>query len=425
MRATTLRVGMAFAVATLIAAGTDVAFISQPAGAADSSASAPGVTSDSVTIGFVTTETGPAAPTFSDSAGGALARFALQNAEGGVDGRQLKLVEKDDESSPTTSADVASELGGSPNIFGVIEDSAIDEDYESGDKVLAPLHVPVTTWGSNTLDSNVFDAFGANLPGLGGTLDGATYGYNYIGPFLKSIGVTKLAGITYTTLGTSFNESLAMLKNQNGIATCYSDVNVPIGGTNFTVDALAIDHASCNGVYVSAVDSTDVAVGSAIKNEGIKPKELYATGYDNQVLAQPLSQAALDNAYFLSEVDMTNPNPATKTMLSALKKYDKSYSGGLPDLGTVFAYLSADLMIKGLQVAGKDLTRPDFISNLHKVSSYNANGLLPDTLNYTHFGTVAGLPKTECEYYMQLRSGKYYSTNGAKPICGPLVKLSS
>ncbi|HEY3942437.1 MAG TPA: ABC transporter substrate-binding protein [Acidimicrobiales bacterium] len=393
------------------------------ASSASAAASSPGVTAKTITIGFVTSETGPAAPTFSDSAGGALARFAVQNAKGGVNGRKLALVEKDDQSSPVTAGNVGSELGQS-NVFGVIEDSAIDEDYESGDKTLAPLGVPVTTWGSNTINSNVFDAFGANLPGLGGTLDGATYGYNYIGPFLKSIGVKKLAGITYTSLGASFNQSLAMLKKQNNISTCYSDVNVPIGGLNFTVDALAIEHSDCDGVYVSAVDSTDVAVGSALKNGGSDVKQLYATGYDNQVLSQPLSAASLNGAYFLSELNMTNPNAPTKAMLAALKKYDKGYSGGLPDLGTVFAYLSADLMIKGLQMAGPNPTRQGFITNLHTLSSYTAGGLLPDTLNYTHFGTVAGLPKTACEYYMQLRSGKYYSTHGAKPWCGPLVKLS-
>ncbi|HEY3941644.1 MAG TPA: ABC transporter substrate-binding protein [Acidimicrobiales bacterium] len=411
---------LALALAGPVAGWTSTASAATPS----SGAGVPGVSATSITIGFVTSETGPAAPTFSDGAGGALARFALQNAKGGVDGRKLQLVTKDDQSSPTTAGTVGTELAGS-NVFGVIEDSAIDEDYETGDKALAVDQVPVTTWGSNTVDPDVFDAYGANVPGLGGTLDGATYGYNYIGPFFKSIGVKRLAGVTYTTLGTGFNESLAMLKKQDHIVTCYDDVNVPIGGVNFTVDALAISHSNCDAVYVSAVDSTDVAIASALKNEGSTAKQLYATGYDNEVLGQPLSASALNGAYFLSELNMTDPNAATKTMLSALKKYDKSYKGGLPDLGTVFAYLSANLMIEGLQLAGANPTRPAFIANLRNVSTYNAGGLLPDNLTFTHFGTAAGLPATQCEYYMQLRSGKYYSTHGAKPLCGPLVKLSS
>ncbi|HEY3941332.1 MAG TPA: ABC transporter substrate-binding protein [Acidimicrobiales bacterium] len=391
--------------------------------AASAAPSAPGVASRSITIGFVTSETGPAAPTFSDSAGGALARFALQNAQGGVNGRKLRLVTKDDQSSTVTNANVASELGGS-NVFAVIEDTAIDDNYEVGDKVLAKLGVPVTTWGTNTIDSNVFDAFSPNLPGLGGTLAGATYAYNYIGPFLKSIGVKNLAGITYNGIGKGFLEQMNMLKDRNGIATCFTDVNVPLGGTNFTVDALSIAHANCDGVYVSAVDSTDVAIGSALKNDGSTAKALYLTGYDNQVLAQPLSSSALDRGYFAATVNMTTPNAPTRTMLNALKRYDKSYHGGLPDLGTVFAYLSADLMIEGLQRAGTNPTRPAFIANLREVQSYTAGGLLPEALRFDRFGSVAGLPKTECEYFLQLRGGSYHSTNNGKPVCGPLVKLS-
>jgi branched-chain amino acid transport system substrate-binding protein len=397
-----------------------VGYGSVPAGAASTSG-APGVTANSITIGFVTSETGPAAPTFSDSGGGALARFAVQNAQGGVDGRKLKLVVKDDQSTPTTAATVASELGGS-NVFGVIEDSAIDDDYESGDHVLAGLHVPVTTWGTNTVDSNVFDAFEANVPGNGAPLDGVYPVYDYVSPFMKSLGVTKLAGITYSSIAQEMNEILTASK-KNGVSACYRDVQVPIGGVNFTTDALAIDHAGCNGVVISAVDSTDVGVANALKNEGSDAKQLYFTGYDQQVLSQPLSTSALDGAYFSTEFNMVTPNPATKAMLAALKKYDTSYKGGIPDLGTLFAYVSADLMIKGLQLAGPNPTQPSFITNLRQLTSYNAGGLLPDTLTYANFGTLAGLAKTECFYYVQLRSGKYYDTHKGRPVCAPLEKL--
>ncbi|HEY3940921.1 MAG TPA: ABC transporter substrate-binding protein [Acidimicrobiales bacterium] len=393
-----------------------------PAGAA-AATSTPGVTGNTITIGFVTSETGPAAPTFSDSGDGALARFAVQNAHGGIDGRKLKLVVKDDQSSPTTAGNVASELGGS-NVFGVIEDSAIDEDYESGDHVLAGLHVPVTTWGSNTVDSNVFDAFEANVPGNGAPLQGVYPLYNYVGPFMKSLGVTKLAGITYSSIAQSMNEFLSA-STKDGISACYRDVQVPIGSVNFTTDALSIQHAGCNGVVTSAVDSTDVGVANALENEGSHAKQLYFTGYDQQVLDQPLSLHALNGAYFSTEFDFVKPNAATKAMLAGLKKYDPSYKGGIPDLGTLFAYVSADLMIKGLQLAGANPTRASFISNLRQLTSYNAGGLLPDTLTYANFGTLAGLAPSECFYYVQLRSGKFYDAHKGKPLCAPLQKLSA
>ena len=93
-------------------------------------------------------------------------------------------------------------------------------------------------------------------------------------------------------------------------------------------------------------------------------------------MSSPSAKAALNGAYIQSLVNMTSPNPATKTMLDALKKYDTAYSGGLPDLGTWYAYVEAQLMIKGLELAGNNPTRSDFVSALRKVSSFNADGIL-------------------------------------------------
>ena len=80
--------------------------------------------------------------------------------------------------------------------------------------------------------------------------------YDDIGPILKSVGMTKLAGITYNGIGAGFLASMNMFKQRDGIANCYTDVTVPIGGTSFTVDALAISHAGCNGVYVAGSPKT-------------------------------------------------------------------------------------------------------------------------------------------------------------------------
>jgi ABC-type branched-subunit amino acid transport system substrate-binding protein len=64
-------------------------------------ASDPGMTAKQISVGLVTSITGPAAANFTGAEQGAAARFALQNAQGGVDGRTIKLTVADDQSSPT------------------------------------------------------------------------------------------------------------------------------------------------------------------------------------------------------------------------------------------------------------------------------------------------------------------------------------
>ena len=97
----------------------------------------------------------------------------------------------------------------------------------------------------------------------------------------------------------------------------------------------------------------------------------------------------------------------------------KTYAGytGIPGFDYTQGWLAADLMIKGLQLAGQNPTRQAFITNLSKVTNYDANGLLASPVNYAAFGQV---PTTQCLYFPQL-VGSQFVTKSAKPICGTLI----
>jgi branched-chain amino acid transport system substrate-binding protein len=78
-----------------------------------------------ITVGLIVDETGLAASSFGPGvAKGAMARVDLQNAEGGVDGRKVSLLVKDDESTPLGFQTAAQAMVGSDNVFGLIADSA-------------------------------------------------------------------------------------------------------------------------------------------------------------------------------------------------------------------------------------------------------------------------------------------------------------
>jgi hypothetical protein len=125
-----------------------------------------------------------------------------------------------------------------------------------------------------------------------------------------------------------------------------------------------------------------------------------------------------------SGINFTTPNAATQGMLDALKKYDPHYKGGLPDFGLYGSYLAADLMIKGLQVAGPNPTRASFIQDLRQVTDYTAGGILPGPTSFANFGTKAMLPQTGCSYFFQLQNpGGFVAYNAGKPICGKLIPI--
>src|SRR3984957_15458274 len=144
-------------VAIVIASWTAVA-----TGVSPASASAPGVTSKSITIGLITSLTGEAAPEYTGIVPSAQARIDLQNAEGGVDGRKIHLVIEDDATNPNTNA-TDSQILLSKGVFGVIDESPL---VFGGYKVLQQAGVPVTggaydgpEWGQQP-NTNMFSISG-------------------------------------------------------------------------------------------------------------------------------------------------------------------------------------------------------------------------------------------------------------------------
>jgi hypothetical protein len=72
-------------------------------------------------------------------------------------------------------------------------------------------------------------------------------------------------------------------------------------------------------------------------------------------------------------------------------------------------------MIKGLQLAGSDPTRASVITALRGDKSYNANGLLPNALNFaTTFGHD---PPRQCIWILKAAKNGFVPTQ-TQPFCG-------
>src|SRR5579871_1353409 len=101
----------AFAALGLIAAGCG----------SSSSSSTEGVSSTSITFGTHQPLTGPAAPGYSEIAAASQAYFNYVNAHGGVFGRKIHLIIKDDGYNPTNTVSVVHQLVLQDHVFGIFE----------------------------------------------------------------------------------------------------------------------------------------------------------------------------------------------------------------------------------------------------------------------------------------------------------------
>src|SRR5436190_6093328 len=118
-------VGVIAAVTLVVAACGSSSSSSAGGGGGSSSsgggATAPGVTATTITFGTHQPLTGPAAPGYSEIAPASQAFFNYVNANGGVFGRKIKLVIKDDSYNPTNTVNVVHQEVLQGHVFGIFE----------------------------------------------------------------------------------------------------------------------------------------------------------------------------------------------------------------------------------------------------------------------------------------------------------------
>ena len=119
-------------------------------GGTANTASAPGVTATTVTIGSTQPLTGPAAPGYSEIAPAANAYFKYVNAHGGVNGRSINYTYLDDQYNPTSTATQTRKLVLQDNVFAMFQ------------ALGTPTHLSVVTYLNSEHVPDLFVASGCN-----------------------------------------------------------------------------------------------------------------------------------------------------------------------------------------------------------------------------------------------------------------------
>ena len=383
-------------------------------------ASAPGISTSTIKIGLITSLTGSASSEYIGLPKAVQARVDSANAAGGVDGRQLQVVTCDDASTPTGNATCAQSLN-SKGVFGIIAESAFTF---GGYRYMQQQGIPVTggaydgpEWGQQP-NTNMFS--------FGGPLDPKDPQYTQPAQLMKQAGVTSIATFGYGVSPSSSDaaKGAAFAAKYVGIKVGYLNTSLPFGTVDVTALSLAMKQAHVDGVDMAMDENTNFAILTSAKQSGITFKvAISATGYGQTLLNDPSAVQAGQGVYFppvAAPVELKTP--ATMAMQAAFAKY-ASYTG-IPDFQWYEGWLSADLMIKGLQVAGTNPTRSSFISSLHQVSNYDGGGLLaaPVSFSLATFGQAA---PTLCGWYAILQGSQFLIANGGKAVCGTLIPNSN
>jgi ABC-type branched-subunit amino acid transport system substrate-binding protein len=376
---------------------------------------APGVSDDSITVGYISAQTGPGGGASTSKA--CEARVKAQNATGGVNGRKIDLQLADDMTS-SANLTAAQDLVRNRNAFVVVDNSALA--FLTW-RFLKEQGVPMIGGGYdgsyyyNQGNESIISALGDGTPVPGLT-------YDFTTKMMKQMGAKKVAAIGYK-ISPSSSESAKAVETYgakaNGLEGVYLNTALDFG-SDVSAAVLGIKNSGADATYLPLGADANVAIVQGLQQNGVRMKaNVLGTGYSQALLDQPIAKTITPrDLMFTAYQPVELGGKAVNDLQSNLKKY--SGLTGVPDYGTYTGYITCDLMIEGLKGAGKNLTRQGFVDAIRKGGPYDGAGLLcePLDLSYQSFGKIK---KTGCAWFVNVQNGKFKVLNGGKPVIGKLV----
>jgi branched-chain amino acid transport system substrate-binding protein len=366
-----------------------------------------------ITIAYITDLTGEGGSENGTSPAGFEARLDQQNAEGGVNGHRLVPLIIDDQTNPSEIA-TAVQSAISKGAFGIVSQSPL---MFLAAKYPQQVGMPVTgtyddgpEWGQQPY-TNMFAADN-------GSVDPKYPVNTQLGDLFKKLGGTVLGAYGYSISPSSSRAAIGTADSfkHAGGKVGVLDTTVPFGGVDFTAEALVAKKDGVNAISPAMDANSNYALATALQQAGVKVKAaIYATGYQPDVIHSS-DWKVLQGGYFLSLFRPWDlPNAATQQMQAAMEKYAHFTKTQFPNFGQYESWAGADLMIKGLQMAGANPTRAAVIKDLRSLKSYNAGGLLPISFNYsTDFGHN---PAKTCAWVMKAVPNGF-TPMSSQPSCG-------
>jgi branched-chain amino acid transport system substrate-binding protein len=409
---------LGFAVVALVTAG----LVAPSSAATDATGDSTGVSAKEIKVGYIYSKAGAAGSTFENAAEGFNARVKAQNAKGGVNGRKISPEIVDDSGSANNLV-AAQDLVQNRKVFLVVNNSPF---AFLGYRYLLDNGVPMLGGG---YDGNEYGQPGneklISLLGNTAPIYGAQYAPGFVA-LMKKKGATKVGVVAY---GASASSTAAAKNLQKyavpaaGLEAAYTNTTVDFGTTDVGPLVLGMKNAGVDATYLPLVLSSNLAIIQSAAQNNLKFKlAVLATGYGQSLLDQPAAQTIGPEVLFAQGwAPVEIKSAATKKFQSDLTKYS-SYRG-VPDFGVYTGYLAADLMIRGLEAAGKNPTRDGYITATKGLGTWDGAGLAcqPVDVSAQGFGTV---PKTACGYYLQIKNGKFVPYPNKKPLKATLIEES-
>lgn len=359
-------------------------------------ASAPGVTATTVTIGSHMPLTGPAAPGYSEIAPASDAMFKYINSQGGINGRQIDYIYRDDMYDPTQTVNVVKQLVLEDKVFAVFNGLG------------TPTHTKVLDYLNAQRVPDLFVASGSvswNQPKKYPYTFGFQVDYVVEGKILGAYIRDHFAGakVGYLLQDDDFGQdgmkgldkeipagsvvdretyNASQLSQPGGLSPQIG--NLKAKGANLVV-LFTIPAATASALLTAA--KLNYPVQWVTSNVGSDPVTLagllkaYSAGQAGSQLLE-----GMVGGYYLSSYGVPNLDP----WMQLFKKIHDQYISNLPFDGNVtFGMAAAYTFAQALKAAGQNPTRQGLVQAVEK-GGFTGPGLVPFSYSTTNHQGYSG-----------------------------------
>ncbi len=390
-----MRRGLVGPCAATVAACLSAGVVAACGSSGGSSSSAPGVTKTSITFGTHQPMTGPVAPGYSLIAPASQAYFDYVNAHGGVFGRKIHLVIKNDQYNPTQTVNVVHQLVLQDNVFGIFEGLG------------TPTHTKVVGFLNSSKVPDLFVASGCPCWDAGSSQPN-TFGWqpNYtiegkiLGQYLTQHFAGQKVGVLYQD--DDFGQGgLAGIEDEVPASDLASKQAYQAGTTSLATQLTALKASGAKvlveftvPIYTAIARLTAFKLGYApqlvVSNVGIDPltvEGLLKSISKGKASGPALINGTITDGYLPSYSDTSNP--WIQLFMKVHDQYDKS----APFDGNVeYGMANAFTLVQALVAAGKNLTRQALVNAVENHgASWNGPGLVPFRYSKTDHGGFSGV----------------------------------
>ena len=345
------------------------------AGCGQDGPATPGVTDTEVVFGTHADLTGPVAIWGDGIVKGLRMRIDEANAAGGVHGRQIRLVVEDSQYQIPKAIAAANKLVNRDKVFALLSSVGTQTNVAVMEQPFAK-DVP-----------NLFPATGARamvepfnklvISQMGLYYEEIRAGMRY---FVEEMGKTTPCAIYHDTeYGHEIKEAVEDQAAAMGLRVAAVSAHKPTD-VEFTAAVLRLRNAGCDLVMVGLVHrDTILALETARKNGWEDVAWVGNEAAFGQVIAAQKSGSGEGYYAFVPMALVYEDDDLPPAAADWLARY-KARHGTAPDLPPMLGYRAADLVVEGLKIAGRELTRESLIAALESLAEYT--DLFGNTLSF-------------------------------------------